>query len=157
MFPVMITSSLIVFLGLGLGWWFYGRKPIVDADAPDNAGRLAPPVFSLIGHAFYIDAFYNATFVRLNTAFSRLTAWFDRWVFNGAVQTITYTVLGFAHLDNFLDTHVVNGTFDEGCEGVSRGGYLLSLLQAGRVQSYLKYIGIALIIFTAVLLWRAKL
>lgn len=26
--PVMILSSVIVFVGLGLGWWLYGRKPI---------------------------------------------------------------------------------------------------------------------------------
>ena len=63
----MLISSLIVFLGLGLGWYFYGRKPIVSAQAPDPVSRLSPAVFTVLGHAFYFDAFYGATFIRLNT------------------------------------------------------------------------------------------
>ena len=65
--PVMLSSSLLVFLGLGLGWWFYGRKPIARADAPDASGNLQPHVFTILGHNFYVDAFYGATIVRLNT------------------------------------------------------------------------------------------
>jgi NADH-quinone oxidoreductase subunit L len=155
MLPVMISSSIIVLLGLTLGWYFYGRKPIADSEAPDSFGKLAPPVFNALGNALYFDAFYNATFVRLTKVLARVSAFFDRFIWNGAVQTITTTALGFAHLDNFLDTHVVNAGFDEGCQTVSRSGRVLALLQAGRVQNYLKYIAVALILFTAFLLWRA--
>ncbi|MGA7156236.1 MAG: NADH-quinone oxidoreductase subunit L [Acidobacteriaceae bacterium] len=155
MLPVMLSSSVIVLLGLTLGWYFFGRRPIQSADAPDNFGKLSPPLFSFMGHAFYIDALYGATFIRLNTLFSKVTDWFDRWVWNGIVKTVTQTVFGLAHLDNFLDTHVVNSGFDEGCEGVSRSGQLLSRLQAGRVQGYLKIVAGALIAFTILLLWKA--
>jgi NADH-quinone oxidoreductase subunit L len=157
MLPVMLSSSVIVLLGLGLGWWFYGRKPIESAEAPDNFGKLSPPLFTLLGHAFYMDAFYGATFIRLNTLLSKISDWFDRWIWNGIVKTVTQLVFGFAHLDNFIDTHVVNSSFDEGCESVSRSGQLLSLLQAGRVQGYLKIIAGALIVFTILLLWKAKI
>jgi NADH-quinone oxidoreductase subunit L len=154
--PVMLTSSVIVFLGLGLGWYFYGRKPIESADAPDSFGALSPATFTVLGHAFYFDALYGATFIRLNTLFSKISDWFDRWVWNGAVKTVTQLVFGLAHLDNFLDTHVVNSGFDEGCESVSLGGRVLSRLQAGRVQGYLKIVAGALILFAVVLLWKAK-
>ncbi len=155
--PVMLTSSVIVLLGLGLGWWFYGRRPLEGTDAPDNLGRLAPSAFSFLGHAAYVDALYGATFIRLNTLFSKISDWFDRWIWNGAVKTVTQTVFGFAHLDNFIDTHVVNSGFDEGCEGVSGGGRLLALLQAGRIQGYLKIIAGALVVFTVLLLWKARI
>ncbi len=102
--PVMISSSVVVFLGLGLGWWFYGRKPIASADAPDAVGRLQPHIFTVLAHAFYVDAFYAATLLRLNTAWSRICDWLDRWVWNGAVQTISHLVLAFAWLDNLIDT-----------------------------------------------------
>ena len=157
MLPVMLSSSVIVLLGLGLGWWFYGRRPIESAEAPDNFGRLSSPTFTFFGHAFYIDAFYAATFIRLNALFSLITDWFDRWIWNGAVKTITQLFFGLAHLDNFLDTHVVNSGFDEGCQGVSRSGQLLSRLQAGRVQGYLKIVAGALIAFTILLLWKARI
>jgi NADH-quinone oxidoreductase subunit L len=155
--PVMLTSSVIVLLGLGLGWWFYGRRPIESAEAPDNFGKLSPPIFTLLGHAFYMDALYSATIIKLNTQLSKVSDWLDRWVWNGAVKTVTQIVFGLAHLDNFLDTYVVNSGFDEGCESVSRSGQILSRLQGGRVQGYLKIIAGALIVFTILLLWKAKI
>lgn len=157
MLPVMLSSSVIVLCGLTLGWWFFGRKPIESSDAPDNFGKLSPSVFNALGNALYFDAIYGATFVKLTILLSRISDWLDRWVWNGAVQTVTYTVLGFAHLDNFLDTNVVNSGFDEGCETVSRSGKLLSMLQAGRIQGYLKIVAGALVVFTIFLLWKAKI
>jgi NADH-quinone oxidoreductase subunit L len=152
---VMLSSSVVVFVGLGLGWWFYGRKPIVSAEAPDAVGRLQPQIFTVLAHAFYVDALYAATLVRLNAAWSRICDWLDRWVWNGAVQTVSHLVLAFAWLDNLIDTKVVNAGFDEGCESVSQGGQILSLLQGGRVQRYLRMIGIALIALAGFLLWGA--
>ena len=152
---VMLSSSIVVFVGLGLGWWFYGRKPIASAEAPDAFGRLQPHVFTVLGHAFYVDALYAATLLRLNAAWSRICDWLDRWVWNGAVQTVSHLVLAFAWLDNLVDTKVVNAGFDEGCQTVSLGGQIFSRLQGGRVQSYLRMIGIALIALAGFLLWGA--
>ena len=154
--PVMLTSSFIVFVGLGLGWWFYGRKPIEHAEDPDALGRLQPSIFTFLGHSFYVDELYAATVLRLNRAFSMASAWFDRWIWNGAVQIVSHLVLALARLDNFFDTYVVNSGFDEGCDTVSRSGQLLSLLQDGRIQGYLRMIGVALIVLVVFLLWGAK-
>ena len=154
--PVMVTSSVIVFVGLGLGWWFYGRRQIENAEDPDALGQLQPSIFAVLGHSFYVDELYGATILRLNAWWSRACDWLDRWVWSGAVQTVSHLVLGLAWLNNFFDTQVVNPGFDEGCQGVSRGGQILSLLQGGRVQSYLRMIGFALIALMIFLLWGAK-
>jgi NADH-quinone oxidoreductase subunit L len=154
--PVMLGSSLLVFLGLGMGWWFYGRAPIESAEAPDRVGSLRPRVFHLLEHAYYVDALYDATIIRVNLWFAGFCAWLDRWVWNGAVQAVSYLVLGLAWADSFFDTHVVNSGFDEGCEGVAGGGRVLALLQGGRVQAYLRMIGCALIALVLFLLWGAK-
>jgi NADH-quinone oxidoreductase subunit L len=154
--PVMISSSLLVFLGLGLGWFFYGRKPIRSVEAPDALGELQPGMFAVLGNAYYIDSFYAATLIRLNTFWSRLCDWFDRFVWNGVVQLISYLVVGAAWVDNFFDAGVINSGFDEGCESISRSGEILSFLQAGRVQTYLRIIGCALIVLVIFLLWGAK-
>jgi len=66
------------------------------------------------------------------------------------------TALGLAKMDNFVDNSVVNGAFDEGCESVTVGGHILSLLQGGRVQSYLRAIGLALVVLAGYLLWRVR-
>jgi len=72
------------------------------------------------------------------------------------VQAVSALVVGVAWVDNFLDAGVVNGAFDGGCESVSRGGEILSFLQAGRVQTYLRIIGCALVVLVIFLLWGAK-
>jgi NADH-quinone oxidoreductase subunit L len=154
--PVMVSSSLLVFVGLGLGWWFYGRIPIENADDPDPLGQLQPNIFAVLGQGFYVDALYDTTIVRLNAWWSRACDWLDRWIWSGAVQTVSYLVLGFAWMDNFVDTRVVNSGFDEGCKDVSRGGQILSRLQGGRVQNYLRMIGFALIVLVLFLLWEAR-
>jgi NADH-quinone oxidoreductase subunit L len=154
--PVMLASSLLVFLGLGLGWWFYGRNSMESAEDTDELGKLQPSIFTVLGHSFYVDALYGATILRLNAWWSTVCDWLDRWVWNGAVQTVSYLVLVVAWLDNFFDASVVNTGFDEGCEGVSSGGRILSLLQGGQVQSYMRVIGCALIALVLFLLWGAK-
>jgi NADH-quinone oxidoreductase subunit L len=50
----------------------------------------------------------------------------------------------------------VNPSFDGGCASVSRGGRILSLFQGGRIQSYLRMIGLALVALVIFLLWGAK-
>jgi len=155
--PVMLSSSLLVFCGLGLGWAFYGHKPIQRADDLDELDKLQPSIFNFLGHAFYIDALYGSTLIRLNTWWAMVCDWLDRWIWNGAVQTVSFFVLGVAHLDDFFDASIVNSGFDESCQGVSRGGQILSLLQSGQVQSYMRIIGCALIVLVLYLLWGARI
>jgi NADH-quinone oxidoreductase subunit L len=155
-FPLMIASSCIVFVGLGLGWLLYGRKPITNAKAPDALEQIQPHTFTILEHAFYINELYAATILRLNAFAARASDWLDRWVWNGAVQTVSYLTLGLAWFDNFFDTAIVNGGFDTGCETVSYSARILSLLQAGRIQGYLRTIGLALIVLAIFMLWGAR-
>jgi NADH-quinone oxidoreductase subunit L len=150
---VMLTSSIIVFAGLGLGWWFYGRKPIDSAEAPDVLERLQPQIFNLLRNKFYVDEFYAATFVRCNAWLSRVSDWFDRWIWNGAVWAVSHLVLGLSWLARSADTYVVNPGFDEGCHTVTIGGKLLARLQNGRTQSYLRLVGVAFAVLVALLIW----
>ena len=153
---LMLASSLIVFIGLFAGWSIYGRKPIASATAPDPLETAQPLAMSTLGHAFYVDALYGATILRLNAAWAILCDVADRFVWNGFVQAFSYFILGLAWLDNFFDKYVVNAGFDAGCDTVSLSGRSLSLLQRGRVQGYLRTIGLALIVIVILLLWGAK-
>ena len=84
--PIMLSSTIIVFLGLGLGWWFYGRKPIESAELLDALERLQPQVFNVLRNGFFVDELYEATFIRFNTWCSRASDWLDRWIWGGAVK-----------------------------------------------------------------------
>jgi NADH-quinone oxidoreductase subunit L len=151
--PVMFASSIIVLAGLGFGWWFYGRKPIVSAEETDALEKLQPRIFHLLHHKFYVDEFYQATFIRWNGWLSRVSDWFDRWIWNGAVWAVSYLVLGLSWLARSADTYVVNPGFDEGCNTVTAGGKLLARLQNGRTQTYLRMVGVAFAVLVAFLIW----
>jgi NADH-quinone oxidoreductase subunit L len=151
--PVMLTSSMIVFGGLGLGWWFYGRKPIASAEAPDALERLQPKIFQVLRNKFYVDEFYQVTFIRWTAWLARISDWFDRWIWHGAVRTISYFVLGLSWVARSADSYVVNPGFDKGCETVTVGGRLLARLHDGRTQNYLRLVGAAFAVLVLFLLW----
>ena len=151
--PVMLFSSLIFFAGLELGWWLYGRKPITNAEAPDVLERSLPHLFNLLRHKFYVDEFYQATFVRCNELLARVSDWFDRWIWNGAVWSVSHVVLGLSLLARSADAYIVNPGFDRGCDSVTVGGKILARLQNGRTQNYLRLVGIAFAALALFLIW----
>ena len=54
---------MIVFAGLGLGWWLYGRKPIENADEPDALEKLPPDIFTLLRNKYCVDELYEMTVI----------------------------------------------------------------------------------------------
>jgi NADH-quinone oxidoreductase subunit L len=150
---IMLSSTIIFFLGLGIGWWFYGRTPIESAEAPDVLERLQPQIFNVLRNGFFVDKLYEATIIRFNAWFARFCDWLERWVWAGAVRLATYLVQGFSTLNHSIDAFVVNPGFDEGCRTVTRGGQLLSRLQGGRTQTYLRIVGIAFVALVLFLIW----
>ena len=153
---LMVLSSSIVVIGLGLGWWFYGRKPIESADAPDPLEKLRPDFYSLLRNKYWIDELYEATVIRLNAWWSRVCNFFDEWIWSGAVQLVSLLVVGLSWLNRMIDEYVVNLGFDEGCKQVARGGGLMSRLQDGKVQHYLRVIGVALVVLALTLIWGCR-
>jgi NADH-quinone oxidoreductase subunit L len=69
---------------------------------------------------------------------------------------VTYLVVGLSGLNRLVDSFVVNPGFDQGCRNVTRGGQLLSRLQSGRTQSYLRIVGIAFAALVLFLIWGKR-
>ena len=155
-FPVMLSSTIIVFLGLGLGWWFYGRKPIDNAGASDALERLQPQIFNVLRNGFFVDRLYESTIIRFNGWCARACDWIDRWIWSGAVQSVSYLVLGLSWVTRSVDVFIVNWGFDQGCNSMTRGGRILSRLQSGRTQSYLRIVGVAFAALVLFLMWGKR-
>ena len=150
---VMLSSSIIVFIGLGLGWWLYGHRPVPSADAPDALEQVQPQAFAVLRNKFYVDELYDTTFIRWTTWLARFSDWLDRWIWGGAVWMLSHLVLGLSWLSRSTDAYVVNPGFDGGCNSVTAGGRLLSRLQNGRTQSYLRLVGVAFAVLVIFLIW----
>ncbi len=70
---LMLTSSLLVFAGLGVGWWLYGRRPVESLPhqaiaGPDPLELLQPTVFRALRNGLYVDQFYALTIQRSGVA-----------------------------------------------------------------------------------------
>jgi NADH-quinone oxidoreductase subunit L len=153
---LMVVSSCVVFLGIGLGWWLYGRKPMEQSEQPDALEVMRPDIFGLLRNKYYIDEIYEHSIIAFNAWWSKACDWLDFWIWNGAVQLVSFVVLGLSWVNHFFDYYVVNGGFDESCKGLTRGGKILSHLQNGRVQNYLRIIGVGLTVLALLLIWGCK-
>jgi len=141
--PLMLASSLLVFAGLTLGWWVYGRRPIQRAANADALEQLQPSLFHALHKGFFIDELYGLTVLRLAWWIAAAANWLDHWVWSGIPLAVSAITRSLGWIDFSLDRWVVNKGFDEGCNGVADGGRWLARLQDGRTQNYLRLLAAA--------------
>jgi NADH-quinone oxidoreductase subunit L len=153
---LMLASAAIVFTGLGLGWWLYGKRQRKTAEEPDVLQVAQPAIFRLLENKYFVDEFYETTVIRFNAWAAHGSDFLDRWIWGGAVLLVTWVTLGLSWLYRFTDDFVVNLGFDAGCETLREGGGEMSRWQNGRVQTYLRVIGVALVVLVLILMWGRK-
>ncbi len=150
---LMGFSTLVVFAGIAVSWWLYGLETPTDPDATDAVEQKLPRVFALLRDKFYVDELYAASVIRFNAS----TAWFfdllDRRFLDGAVRAVSFVVTGFGWLTRLADEFVINLGFDQGCRGIRWSGARTSRVQGGRVQVYLRVLGVALVVIVLLFTW----
>jgi NADH-quinone oxidoreductase subunit L len=152
---LMGVSTLVVFLGLGLGWLLYGnRSP--EPEEPDVLERAVPPLWAALRDRLYVDQFYGATVIAFYAWWARVSDWFDRRVWGGAVAGVAWAFRLWAQLNRSLDNNIVDGSFDKGCEELTVSGGLLARVQTGRVQTYLRILALAVVALAAILIWSSR-
>jgi NADH-quinone oxidoreductase subunit L len=154
--PLMALSSSIVLIGIGLGWWLYGRKAPAHGTEPDPLERLRPDIFHLLQNKYWIDEVYGKTVIAFNAWWARACDFMDAWVWSGLVQLAAYVVLGVSWLSRVLDEYLVNPGFDESCRRLRSGGNVLSKAQNGVVQNYLRTLGISMAVLVLLLMWGCQ-
>jgi len=152
---LMGTSTAVVLVGLGLGWLLYGGKSPA-AEEPDVLQKASPLVWGWLRNRLYVDEFYGVTVIAFYAWWARVADWLDRRVWGGLVTFVAFAFRGWAQLNRFLDTNVVDGGFDKGCEELSTGGGLLVRVQNGRVQTYLRLLALAVVVLVAILIWSSR-
>jgi len=153
---IMALSTAVCFLGLGLGWWFYGRNYSCSANETDPVEKLRPDIYYLLRNKYFIDELYEATIIRFNAWFTMVCDFLDDIVWGGVVALVTYLTIGLSWVNTSIDNFVINLGFDQVCTGLRRDGSWLSLFQNGKVQRYLGVIGAALVVLVLLLIWGLK-
>ena len=96
---LMATSTVVVFVGLGLGWWLYG-----EAGSETGAARLlekgAPLPWAWLRDRLYVDEFYAATVIAFYGWWARVADWLDRRVWGGVVAGVAWAFRWWAQLES---------------------------------------------------------
>jgi NADH-quinone oxidoreductase subunit L len=154
----MLLSSVIVLTGLGLGYLLYGRSETPAAEEPDVLESKIPVVWGWLRDRLYVDELYGATVIAFYAWWAKVADWFDRKVWGGIVALVAWVARMLAELDRLIDVNWVDGGFDKSCEELAQGGGVVSSVQNGRVQSYLRIlaVGVVVLALALILMWSGK-
>lgn len=95
---VMILSTLVGLLGIGLGYLVYVKKTIPS----DAVSGPAPWLYRLLNRKYYIDEIYQTVIVTPLHIFGNVLALFDTYVVDGVVKLASYTVVGIGRIGSRL-------------------------------------------------------
>lgn len=175
---VMGLSILVALSGIALGWFFYGRKPLV-AGQTDPLERLGP-LWVTLRNKYWIDEIYKATVVRgvillgdllfafdhgvidglVNlagkgtVAFATLNERFDAYVIDGLVNLAGKITVAFSTLNQLFDTYVVDGLVNGVGKVADILGRELRQIQTGKVQNYLLLVLVGVLMLTGLFLYQ---
>ncbi len=152
---LLLTSTVIVLVGLGFGWLLYGSKSPAPEER-DVLEKAIRPVWAALRARLYVDEFYGATFIAFYEWWATVADWLDRRLWGGIVELVVWVFGRLAHFDRFFDNEWVNGGFDKGCEELYSGGGLLARVQSGRTQTYLRLLAVAVVVLALILIWSSR-
>ncbi len=112
-FIPLLTSIVVVAIGLGGGYLVYGREPLKAGD-PDPLVRPLGRFYTVLQNKYYFDEFYQAVFVEPTkwVAEKVVYEWMDRGVIDGLLHWIGRTTEKVATWFRLFDVHVINGGVD---------------------------------------------
>jgi len=150
---LMLLSIVLVGAGLGLGWVLYGRNPRASATAVDPLAHSFPQTYAFLGARLKFDELYAATLFRLNSALATLAAFFDLWVWGGAVNLLAWLGEFGGEVNRKFDEEGLNDGFDTVSGSVRGTGQRYSRAQTGEAHGYMRTVAIAFAILTLLLVW----
>lgn len=84
--PVMLLSTAVGLLGIGLGYLVYVKNSVSRELVADRA----PWLYHLVRNQFYMDEVYQWIIVRPLKSFGNLLNWFDRHIVDGMVKFVAW-------------------------------------------------------------------
>ena len=129
---LMGLSVLIAAGGIWLARRLYVQRP---ESAEQLARRWAGP-HRVLTNKYYVDEFYDATFVRGTMSGARGLGAFDSAVVDGAVNGTGWLTIAFSWISHVLDKYVVDGIVNLVGWVTKEGSYVFRRVHTGLIQNY---------------------
>ncbi|WP_442602572.1 NADH-quinone oxidoreductase subunit L [Paenibacillus sp. KN14-4R] len=95
---VIILSTLVGLLGIGVGYALYYKRPVQSPGTQDNKSVL----YTMLQRKYYIDEIYDWVIVTPLKGLGWLLKLFDEYVVDGVVRLTTASVVGLGRLGSRL-------------------------------------------------------
>ncbi len=150
-FGVAGISLLIAGAGIAAAWFYANAfKTAQDRDPLEvRAGGL----FGLLRNTYYIDQLYALSFGRLANALAVAWNWFDRTVIDGLVNGTGIFTLFLSRLNFIVDDTLLNDGPDTLAEGTLASGQQVRKTETGKVQDYVGFIFVGVVLLALVYLY----
>lgn len=147
----VLTSIGVALGGLGLGYWMYWRKPL-QAGEEDPLVAILGPMHTVLKNKYYFDELYIAVFVKPSQWLARQVSEFvDRRIIDeGILHTIARVFTWIGDLLKNLNTWLIDGVGDGIPQAIYDVGGWLRRMQTGRIQQYLLFVLVAVVIISVV-------
>ncbi len=141
-YPAMFLSLFVAVAGILTAFVFYQWKK-VDVEKLANSIN---PLYKFSLNKWYIDEFYQKTFVAGTFGLSRVLGWFDLKVIDGIVNGLAELTRMFAFFVGAFDRVVVDGLVNLTAYISGFVGLIFRRIQTGKVQTYLVFVIFSIII-----------
>ena len=137
------------FLGIGLGLFLYRWSPVSRRVSLLNGLR---PLHTVLLNKYYVDEFYEVAIIKSTQSASRLVAWFDGAVVDGAVNLAGKATNWFAYAMAEVDKHVIDRLVTMWADIARALASVFRRFSTGYVQQYM--LTVAVVVVASVLLFQ---
>ena len=140
-YPAMIMSLVLAGFGILLAFIFYQWKKV-------NTDKLAEKLNALYKFSlnkWYVDEFYQATFIGGTLKGAGLLSWFDYYIVDGLVNASASFTRLVSRITGWFDSFVVDGLVNFTALFSGFVGLTFRRLQTGKVQSYIVFVVFAVL------------
>ena len=143
---LLITSVVLVALGIGAGWALYARRPRVKAMAADPIEARAPGLFAALSAKLGFDELYAATIGRINSGAAVFADAMDRYLWDGVIRFLSRLGEFTGIVNREADEEIINGGFDATSERLRGSGKAYSRAQSGDAHGYLRMVALGFVL-----------
>jgi NADH-quinone oxidoreductase subunit L len=138
-----LLSVVVALMGIFIAYRFYYRP----SPAPDRLMAQAQPVYNTLLNKYYVEQMYDALFVNRAKDLGNALWTFDRTTIDGGVNGSGWLTRFAANVSCWWDKWVVDGLVNTVGFTVKIFSYPLRILQTGFVQSYAFLMVLGIIVF----------
>ena len=142
-YPAMAFSLILAGSGILLAFGFYYWKKL----SADKLVEKIRPLYNFSLNKWYFDEFYDGVIVKGLIKLTLVFRWFDNNIIDGAVNGVAYLAKKSSSGSGKFDNSFIDGLVNLTGSIVMFFGLIFRKIQTGKVQNYIAYVLLGIIIF----------